>query len=126
MAQARPATGSVAWIDLTTGKAPELNTFYQKVVGWKSEPTSMGEYDDFTLLQPETNDPVAGVCNDRGSNTGFPQHWLMYVVVDDLTASLDAVLALRGEVIRSPQPLSGGTFAIIKDPVGAVLALFQP
>ena len=41
--------GSVVWTDLTVNNASEVKDFYQQVVGWKPNPVSMGDYDDFTM-----------------------------------------------------------------------------
>ena len=117
--------GSIGWHDITVPNAPELRDFYSAVVGWKPEDVDMGEYADFNMTQPDTGEPVAGVCHARGSNSGLPPQWLIYIIVADLDASVEACTAKGGTVIRDPQPLAGGRFAVIADPVGAVTALYQ-
>ena len=36
--------GKIGWIDMTVDNADGLRDFYQMVVGWNVEETSMGEY----------------------------------------------------------------------------------
>lgn len=117
--------GAITWTDLTVPEAEELAGFYADVVGWTSDPTSMGDYDDYTMVRPHDGEGVAGVCHARGTNSGIPAQWLLYVTVDDLDTSLKRCDALGGDIVRVPASLAGGRFAIIQDPAGAVMALFE-
>ena len=117
--------GKIGWVDLTVADAEKVNAFYRAVVGWKSEPVDMGGYSDYCML-PAEGGAVAGVCHARGTNEGIPPQWLIYVTVADLEQSLERCRALGGEVVRGARGLGGmGRFAIVKDPAGAVCALFQ-
>jgi hypothetical protein len=117
--------GKIGWIDLTVDDAEGVSAFYREVVGWKSEPVEMGGYQDHCML-PAEGGAVAGVCHARGTNAGIPPQWLIYVTVADLEHSLERCRALGGEVVRGARGLGGmGRFAIVRDPAGAVCALFQ-
>ena len=117
--------GKIGWIDLTAGDADALGEFYRAVVGWKSEAVDMNGYQDHCMLAAD-GAAVAGVCHARGANTGIPAQWLIYITVADLEASLERCGELGGEVVRPPRGLGGmGRFAIVRDPAGAVCALFQ-
>jgi predicted enzyme related to lactoylglutathione lyase len=123
---ASPAVGTIAWRDLTVPNADAIRAFYEQVVGWKSNPVDLGSYSDFEMLQPASGESVAGICHARGTNADLPPQWLMYVIVADVAASATHCLELGGHVLVAPRPLSGGTFCVIRDPAGAVCALFQP
>lgn len=41
--------GEIGWIDLTVAPAEAVADFYRAVVGWRKEPTSMGDYNDFNM-----------------------------------------------------------------------------
>lgn len=117
--------GKIGWIDLTVADAAGLRDFYSSVVGWRSAGVDMGGYQDFCML-PAEGGAVAGVCHARGTNAGLPAQWLIYVTVADLDESLRSCRALGGVVVREPRGLGGqGRFAVIRDPAGAVCALFQ-
>lgn len=122
-----PPIGSIGWADLTVPDATGLKDFYAKVAGWTVVPLSMGDYDDYVMMQPGTETAVAGVCHARGKNSGLPPMWLIYITVTDLDARLDACRANGGTVLMEPRS-SGGTarYAVITDPAGASVALFDP
>ena len=119
--------GSITWTDLTVQNAEEVKEFYQHVVGWKAEPVSMGEYNDFNMNLPENNETVTGICHARGGNVKIPPQWLVYITVEDVDESAKKCLDLGGEIIIEPKNMEGyGRYCIIKDPAGAVAALFTP
>lgn len=122
----RPAAGSIAWTDLTVENAGEIRDFYAAVVGWSASPVDMGEYDDYEMTPPGADEAVVGVCHARGSNAELPPRWLVYVVVEDLDESVARCGSLGGEVVAGPRATGGGRLGVIRDPAGAVLALWEP
>ena len=104
--------------------AEALRDFYASVVGWKAQPVRMGDYADFNMIAD--GQPVAGVCHARGLNADLPAQWLIYITVDDLEHSIEECQRLGGTVIATPRGLGGGRFCVIRDPAGAVCALYQP
>lgn len=125
MSSSAPIQGSVSWTDLTVDSAESVRDFYQSVVGWKSESVDMGGYSDFSMLDAGGT-AVAGICHARGENSGLPPQWLIYVTVEDLTTSLDRCRQLGGAVINGPRDVGAARMAVIRDPAGAVCALYQP
>ncbi|MGD8396469.1 MAG: VOC family protein [Candidatus Eiseniibacteriota bacterium] len=121
----RPRPGTILWHDLTVPDAGAVRDFYATVIGWRSEPVSMGEYDDFNLLAPGSDESVAGICHARGSNADLPPQWLVYVAVDDVDACAARCREAGGSVVAGPRAVGGGRFCVIRDPAGAVLALYQ-
>jgi len=118
--------GTVGWIDLTVPDATAIRDFYTKVVGWDSAPVSMGEYDDFCMIPQTSEDPVCGICYAKGTNKEIPPQWMIYIVVADLEKSITDVKSLGGECLTEIKTISGqGTYCIIKDPAGAISALYQ-
>ena len=122
----KPQTGMIGWTDLTVPNAEEVRDFYTKVVGWTSEPVEMGDYSDFTMVAPGTGDGVAGVCHARGSNEGLPAQWLIYVFVEDVEESAKRCRELGGELLAGPKSMGSASYCVIRDPAGAVCALYQP
>lgn len=118
-------SGGIGWIDLTIPNASEIRDFYKSVAGWQAEGVSMGEYEDFNMKADSEGNPVAGICHARGSNADFPPQWLIYINVDDLSASLQSCKANGGEVAAGPFKMGESRYAVIRDPAGAVCALFQ-
>ncbi|HKK72979.1 MAG TPA: VOC family protein [Candidatus Krumholzibacteria bacterium] len=122
--QPDPRIGAFVWHDLTVDDAPALRDFYAAVVGWKSEPVSMGDYDDFGLVAA-SGEQVAGVCHARGENAEVPPVWMSYVRVADLEASLRRAAELGGRVVVTTRTHGRDRYAVVADPVGAVLTLYQ-
>jgi predicted enzyme related to lactoylglutathione lyase len=115
--------GTVVWQDLTVANAERVRDFYAAVVGWRPEPVEMTGYADYNMVSPATGEPAAGICHARGSNAGLPPQWLLYVVVEDLDASLRAAVASGGSVVDGPRGMGEQLFAVVRDPAGAHLAL---
>ncbi len=118
--------GSIAWTDLSVPEAGELKEFYQRVVGWKSDPVDMGGYSDFSMIPPSGDAPVAGICHAKGVNAELPPVWLVYIVVENLEKSLAACAEGGGRILAGRKSTGpGSAYAVIQDPAGAVSALYQ-
>ena len=115
----------INWVDLTVDDAETVRDFYVAVAGWRVQPLSIGYYEEYSLCTAE-GQPVAGVCHARGSNTGLPTQWLIYITVEDLDAAIAACEAHGGRMVRDPAPLMGGRMCVLADPAGAVAAYYQP
>ncbi len=119
----KPKPGTIGWHDLTVPNADEVRDFYAKVANWTFEGLSMGDYEDY-VMKTDGGDVVGGVCHRRGPNADLPPIWMMYIVVEDMEASLRAVREGGGEVLRDTRNGPAG-MVVIKDPAGAVCALYQ-
>lgn len=115
--------GQVAWVDLTIEDAEGIRDFYQKVVGWESAEVDLGEYSDFTMMAGDQ--AVAGICHARGVNADVPPQWLIYLMVADLEKCLLTCEANGGKVLVAPRQAGSGRCAVIEDPAGACVALYQ-
>lgn len=121
----RPTPGTIGWIDLTVEDAPRVRDFYRDVAGLAVTEVSMGDYADYAV-GPEGGDAVAGVCHARGDNAGLPSQWLVYFVVEDVERSAARAVELGGELLREPRSGPMGSFCVVRDPAGAVAALWAP
>ena len=75
---------------------------------------------------PETGHPATGICHAQGVNAHLPALWMVYIVVADLEKSLSACRQGGGEVLAEPRAMGpGSAYAVIRDPAGAVAALYQ-
>jgi uncharacterized protein len=125
MSDPKPAPGTIGWMDLTVDDAPGIRDFYSKVAGWTPSDVPMGDYDDY-CVGPADDDPVAGICHKRGSNAQIPSQWMMYIVVENLDSALAACTKAGGEIIVPTRNMGVANYAVIRDPAGAVCALYQP
>ncbi len=120
-----PPVGAIAWHDLTVPNADDVRKFYGEVVGWTSEPVSMGDYDDYSVNCPGSGETVAGICHARGTNADVPAQWLVYIVVADVEASAKKCVELGGKIVNEPRSCGGGKMCVIQDPAGAIAAIYQ-
>src|SRR5687768_13574363 len=123
MAESR--IGAITWQDLTVANAEEVRDFYHAVIGWTVEPVDMGGYEDYSMTPPGGGEGGAGICHARGTNAKVPPQWLIYINVDDVDASAAKAVELGGAVLDGPREMGYGRFAVIRDPAGAVCALFK-
>ncbi|MBT8137361.1 MAG: VOC family protein [Gammaproteobacteria bacterium] len=121
----KPSTGSIGWIDLTVENADEVRDFYSDVAGWKADKVDMGDYSDY-MMSPPGGNAVSGVCHARGGNADMPAVWMLYIVVDDLDASISSCNARGGSVVAGPKTMGDARYCVIRDPAGAMAALYQP
>ena len=117
--------GTIGWHDLTVDDAEAVRDFYTDVVGWTASPVDMGAYSDFSMTPPGGDGAVAGICHALGSNADIPAQWMVYFVVEDADASARVCLEKGGEILVEPRAIGGARFCVIKDPAGAVCALYS-
>lgn len=119
-------TGDMAWLDLTVPNATEVRYFYQEVIGWESEACSMGDYDDYTMMSKIDGKAKAGVCHTSGPNADLPAVWMPYFLVEDMTTSVAKVKEHGGSLLTEVKSMGpSDTYVVIKDPSGAVCALYD-
>ncbi len=117
--------GTIGWIDMSVDNADEVRDFYQAVVGWGSVDVSMGDYSDYAMTPPGTDGAVTGICHAKGSNAALPTGWLIYIFVADLDDSIAACRERGGEVLVEARDMGKDRFAVIRDPGGSAVALYQ-
>ncbi len=122
----KPKIGVVGWVDISSNNCSELRDFYSKVVGWQAEAVDCGEFDDFNMIPPGASEPAAGVCHKTAITPDTPPVWMVYFTVENLAQSLEAVESNGGKVLTENRAYGSGAYAFIRDPAGAVCALFQP
>lgn len=115
--------GTIIWQDLTVPDAEEVQQFYSEVIGWKTTPHNMGEYNDYNVQTPDGSKTVAGICHARGTNANVPAQWLLYVIVEDVEACAAKCTERGGTVVDGPRPMGNDKFCVLQDPAGAVIAV---
>jgi predicted enzyme related to lactoylglutathione lyase len=122
---AGPAMGQFCWDELVTSDVDGARAFYSALFGWGSkewDPASPGRYTLFTRGAGE----FAGVMKVPAE---LPRPtWLAFVLVPDVAASVASARRLGGRVVVGPQPdvRNVGRYALLADPTGGVLGVFQP
>lgn len=119
---AQPTGSEFCWETLNTTDTKRSIAFYGEVFGWKTMAGPAGEGSVFTV-----DGSREGQIADIQLAQGFPPCWLTYVVVEKLEHSRERAEKLGGKVMM---PLievpTVGRIAVVADPTGGVLGLFQP
>lgn len=125
MSNERPEIGSMVWIDLTVSDAEVVRNFYAEVVGWTTSEVDMGGYSDYEMKTPGSGTTITGVCHAQGVNKDMPPVWMPYFTVADLDASIATCAENGGVVVVPARSLGEGRFCVVKDPAGALSALYE-
>jgi predicted enzyme related to lactoylglutathione lyase len=113
--------GVPSWVDLGTPDIPKAIEFYSGLFGWQIEqgPPEAGGY-SIALYRGK---PVAGLGPQM--NPG-PPYWTTYINVDSADDIVARAKANGGNVLMEPMDvMDAGRMAIIADPVGAVISVWQ-
>src|SRR4051794_35944074 len=112
-------TGKICYVELPSPDPVASAGFYRHVFGW--EIRSRG---DGALAFTDTVGGVSGVFDPDRRPAAEPG-LLVYVMVADLAAALEAVRAAGGRVVRTSPPGAGESFGWFADPAGNVLGIYQ-
>jgi predicted enzyme related to lactoylglutathione lyase len=116
--------GAPCWIDLFTSEPEKSRPFYSELLGWTAEAPNeaFGGYFNFT----KDGVLVAGGMRNDGE-AGVPDHWNVYLAVEDAEATVAVATAHGGGVIVPAMAVADlGTMAVITDAGGAAIGLWQP
>jgi uncharacterized protein len=122
------APGAFCWIELATTEQTAAKEFYAKIFGWSSQDFPIGPNEVYTIFQVEGRDAAAGCTlrSDQRSH-GVPPHWNLYVAVESADASAARATQLGGAVLAAPfDVFDSGRMAVVQDPTGASISLWQP
>ncbi len=120
--QPEPQNGTIAWNELSTRNMPECKSFYTKLLGWEAVDMDMptGPY---TIFQ-NNGINVGGMMGMTPEMDHLPSHWMGYIAVADIDATLAEVEGLGGKVLYPATDIPKvGRFSLIQDPGGAAIAL---
>jgi uncharacterized protein len=118
--RAEPPIGGWLWNELWTSDIDAALTFYQFLGNYAAQIVNAeeGEVGYWILMADEQWQ--AGVTMVPFEN--MPPQWVSVIRVADPVAVTDRVPALGGRVVITPDhPLSGGSVALIEDPLGGIV-----
>jgi hypothetical protein len=118
--------GRFVWYELLTKDPKAAIAFYGHVIGWQTQPFGQGS--DYTMWVGSQG-PLGGVIElpEQAAKMGAPPHWMGHVQVEKVDATVALVKELGGKIHHGPEDIpTVGRFAVIADPQGAFLSVFQP
>jgi uncharacterized protein len=119
--------GKFIWYELATTDTGAAKRFYGDVVGWGTE--EYGGAGMTYVRWTAAGQAIGGLVplSDEARKRGAPPHWVAYVMVDDVDATVALAKSLGGtSCVPAMDIPTVGRIAVIADPDGAVIALITP
>lgn len=119
--------GAFMWAELQVEEPDQVKAFYRAVFGWDAQPGH--DSPNYTVFmrdaERETERYVAGMLQMAPEWEDVPPHWEAYFLVDDVAAAFQRVKDLGGEQITQIMTIPQGSFAVVKDPQGAIFVIME-
>lgn len=116
----------VVWWEIETAEPERFQQFHEQLSGWTFTPAFEDtELDaDYWIIQHDGSD-IGGL--QRAASPAVSSGTRVYLLADDLEATLDRVGDLGGTVERHRVGLDGTQwFALFRDPAGVLFGLWTP
>ncbi len=121
------APGTFCWFELATTDIAAARRFYMDLFGWsmREDPTGVAPY---TMFRIDGQDVAAGYTLMKEQlDAGVGPHWMHYVSVTDAAETAAKAAEQGGTVLMGPlDVMDVGRMAVIRDPQGATLSVWQP
>lgn len=118
--------GTFVWHELTTDDPVAAKSFYTQIAPWETK--EWDDYIEYTLWTCGEK-ALGGLVplSSELKTSGVAPHWMPYVSVYDVDETARRAVSLGGRVRMGPKEVAGiGAWAVIADPQGAVIGLFEP
>jgi predicted enzyme related to lactoylglutathione lyase len=118
------APGTFSWVDLTTSDGEAAKSFYSGLFGWEFEDNEIpGDGGVYVICKVDGKNVAAiSPAADQG-----PPHWNNYVTVSRADDTAAQAKELGATVLAEPfDVIEAGRMAVIQDPTGAVLSVWEP
>jgi uncharacterized protein len=121
------AAGTFCWVELATPDCQGAKRFYERTLNWQADDAPMAAGTDYTLLKVAGEEVAAlYAIPPELRSLGIPPCWLSYVSVVSADDAAAKVAPLQGTIVLPPNDVSDlGRMALVTDPSGAALALWE-
>ncbi len=119
--QATPTyrTGKICYIEIPATDVDRSVEFYRRVFGWH-----VRRRGDGSIAFDDTVHEVSGTWV-LGRSPASEPGLMVYIMVADAAATVDAVVAAGGEIAQPIDPDAHEVVATFRDPAGNVLGIYQ-
>jgi uncharacterized protein len=114
-----------SWSELNTTDWEAAWKFYAQLFGWQERSKmDMGPMGTYFMFNDPTVHTKGGMSN-MAKAMSMPAHWLHYVTVTDMDATIARIKQHGGKVLNGPMPIPGDdVIAQCMDPQGAAFAVY--
>jgi predicted enzyme related to lactoylglutathione lyase len=118
------ATGIPNWVDLQTSDQDAAKRFYATLFGWDYDDLPMGDQAVYSMAK--LRGKQAAAIAPLPPQQPMPPHWNSYVAAADVDAITGRAADAGGTVLMPPMDvMDAGRMAVVADPTGAPIALWQ-
>jgi predicted enzyme related to lactoylglutathione lyase len=119
--------GHFCWFELGTTDQEAAKQFYADLFGWTCNDMPLGPGSFYTTFQLGGKDVGAAyTLQPDQQSQGVPPHWMTYVAVASADDAAACAASLGGNVLAPPFDVFDlGRMAIIQDPTGAAISIWQ-
>lgn len=111
--------GQIRYLEIPSDNVTESASFYHKVFGWK-----IRNRRDGSVAFDDTAKNVSGTWKSgRKPHTGLAL--MVYIMVDDVTATLEAITENGGKIVEPKTGIFPEFIASFSDPSGNIFRIFQ-
>ena len=114
------ANGKICYIELPATDVTRSSEFYTKVFGWNMRKRGDGH----VAFDDSVGEVSGSFIPGRSPSSGTPG-LLVYVMVDDMTATLAAIVAAGGKIVQPVGVDAPEITARFSDPAGNVIGLYR-
>ncbi|MEQ1788466.1 MAG: VOC family protein [Acidimicrobiales bacterium] len=115
--------GAPCWVDLMSSDTARSTAFYSELFGWTADEPNP-EFGGYTTFRKD-GEQVAGLM--AAAEEGMPDVWSVYLAVADAAATVAAASAHGAQVYVDAMAVGDlGTMAVVADPGGAAIGMWQP
>ena len=115
--------GTFCWVELGTSDDAAAKKFYTDLFGWGTNENDMGEMGTYYIFTK--NGKEAAAMYRLGANMPMPPHWMPYVAVTSADETAAKAKSMGAELNGPFDVFDMGRMAVIKDPQGAHLAVWE-
>ena len=120
--------GTFCWVELATSDTGAAARFYTALFGWDTEDNDIPGGGVYTMFKLNGQNVCA--CNpqqEAEAAAGVPPHWNSYVSVEDVDQTVKVAEGVGASTLAPPfDVMDLGRMAVLADPTGAVISLWQP
>lgn len=121
-----PKHGEICWRELTTKDSAAAKKFYKELFGWNFENSKLSPV-EYPEIQFEGR-AIGGIMQmtEDWGDPPPPSHWMNYIAVDDVTATIEKIRENGGGVCVQPFDAPNvGRISVVSDPSGATFSVIQ-
>jgi len=112
-------TGKICYIEMPAVDVEQSAEFYRRAFGW-----TIRRRGDGAIAFDDTVNEVSGTWV-LGRPPATEPGLMVYIMVADAAAAVEAAVAAGGEIVRPIDPNESEVFAWFRDPAGNVLGIYQ-